>query len=109
MVDELNQFREHTKKLIHFLLVNGFNYELPIFREEEEAATLATFLVLLSLVRFEYLVPIVLRIKALTDINFLHTIHLPYVMKHLWCIALHLNLDINLVEVVDPHAALSAS
>jgi hypothetical protein len=94
--------RKHFKQFLPLLYVNCFDDKLPILGEEKETTTLASSLVLLTLVGFENLEPVALGIQRLVDVDFVNIVDVPDELEHLWSVRNKLDVDVDLLEFGNP-------
>jgi hypothetical protein len=100
VLNQFNERRKHVKKCFEFTVADGLDNVLHILREEEETSTLATCLMLLTLVRFENLILVVDWVKRLFNVCVLNSVGLSDVMEHLWSIRFNFNVSFILFKVL---------
>ena len=78
--------------------LESLDYKLLILREEKETSALATVVVFLTLVSFEYLKAVVAGVERPADFPFINAIHISYVFEYLWVVRVDLNVDFSRLE-----------
>ena len=76
------------------MLADSFDDQISILCEEEEAATLARLIMLLSSIGFEYLVPISAWLKRLNNTLFAYIVLESQILEYLWCKDPHFDFQI---------------
>ena len=97
--DKVYHFRKQIKQKTLLFLRHRFDNKSSVLSKEEKTSTASSFSAFISLICFENLISIIVRMQWFDYWRLINIIHRSYITKHCRSIWSHLNLSFNLLKL----------